>query len=467
MKNIQVLLITSIIVAISFVAQAQTNYELYSIENLKIYCPSTNNSSLFTIETIDNEQTLVKRNLTTGEVEKTYKVKLPTAQIAAMTVSASDKSIFIATNKESENGGIPLTDAIYSISLKKEKLEKLHTFTYKIKFTTQLISLDDYLLIKPYKSISYLLDLSSKKISPILEDKSYRMIFATAEHNGAIFAKLEDKEMMDMYFCDFSKKMKLTSIGKFQPDLVISSTEDKNKVPYFIIENDKYNWVSESYNANRYPSPVIMLADNKFIMNSYPKLNEYEYISIISLVADTYLIGYRTSKNSISVYNIKNPKTVKTPTVSDEDMVGIEALISSEISFEKQKIQSKALTEVFDANFYKIIFTEKETEDSNRTQEFIAYEKDNTYAELKEKEDLIFLINDNFVINKANAVIFQDALDALYPLDYFDNKAKTNYQKDNSWFFVRSDSFGEKKGFIIFINANGKVIGLKADAEIK
>jgi len=44
---------------------------------------------------------------------------------------------------------------------------------------------------------------------------------------------------------------------------------------------------------------------------------------------------------------------------------------------------------------------------------------------------------------------FQNALDALYPLDYFDNKVKTNYQKDNNWFFVRSDSFGEKKGFVI------------------
>ena len=272
---------------------------------------------------------------------------------------------------------------------------------------------------------------------------------------------------MDLYFCNFSKKMKLTPIGKYQPDLILSTTKDKNKVPYFIIENDKYNWVSKSYNANRYPSPVMMLADNKFIMDSYPKLNDYEYISIISLIADTYLIGYRTSKNSISVYNIKNPKTVKTPTVSDEDMLGIEALISSEILFEKQKIQSDALLKVFDARFFKIIFTEKETEESNRTQEFIAYEKDDTYAKLKEKEDLIFLINGDFVINEANAIIFQDALDALYPLDYFDNKAKTNYQKDNRWFFVRSESFGEKKGFIIFSNANGKIIGVKADAEIK
>jgi len=445
MKNIQILLITSIIIAVGFVAQAQTNYELYTIENLKIYCPSTDNNSLYTIETIDDAQTLIKRNLATGEIEKTYTVKLPDAQIAAMTVSANDNSIYFATNKESENERLPLTDAIYSISLKKENLQKLYAFNNKIKFITQLISLDDYLLIKPYKNISYLLNLSSKKLKPILEDESYRMIFATAEHNGAIFAKMEDKEMMDLYFCNFSKKMKLTPIGKYQPDLRISTDEEENKTPYFIIENKKYSWVSDSYNKNRYPSMVMMLADNKLIMDSYPKLNEYEYISIISLIADTYLIGYRTSKNSISIYNLKNPKTVKTPTVSDEDLAGIEALISSDISFEKQKIQDDALSKVFDANFYKIIFTKKETDDSNRTQEFIAYEKDDAYAELKEKEDLIFLINDNFIINEANAMTFQNALDALYPLDYFDNKVKTNYQKDNNWFFVRSDSFGEKK----------------------
>jgi len=55
----------------------------------------------------------------------------------------------------------------------------------------------------------------------------------------------------------------------------------------------------------------------------------------------------------------------------------------------------------------------------------------------------------------------------LYPLDYFDNKAKTNYKKENQWAFVRSESFGEKKGTILFINGNGKVIEIKSDVEIK
>ena len=467
MRNTQLLLAAFIVIASSFVAQSQTNYELYSIENIEVYCPSPDNKSLYTIETIDNVQTLFKKNLVSGEILETYKTKLPTSDIDAMAVTDDEKSMFFVTNKENENGRLPLSDAIYRVSLKNGKIEKLYTLTKDISFLTKLVVIDNSLLLGPYKGLSYLFNTSKLTNKPVLEDKNYRMIFAAPEQNGVIFVKMSDSEMMDMYFCDFSKKMKLTSIGKFQPDLRISTEEDENKVPYFIIENKKFDWVSDSYNKNRYPSMVMMLADNKLVMDSYPKLNEYEYISILSFIDDTYLIGGRGSKKSISVYNIKNPKLTKTPTVSAEDMAGIEAMLRGEISFEKQKIQSEALTKVFDAKFYKIIFTEKETEDSNRTQEFIAYEKEDTYAELKEKEDLIFLIKDGFVLNEVNAIIFQDALDTLFPLDYFDNKAKTNYQKDNSWFFVRSDSFGEKKGFIIFTNANGIIIGLKADAEIK
>ena len=261
--------------------------------------------------------------------------------------------------------------------------------------------------------------------------------------------------------------MKLTSIGKFQPDLRISTDEEENKIPYFIIENKKYEWVSGSYNKNRYPSMVMMLADNKLIMDNYPKLSNYEYISVISLISDKYLIGYRASKNIISVYNLLDPKLTKTPTVSKEDMAGIEALVSSEISFEKNKLLSDTLSQVFDARFYSIVFTEQETAESQRTQDFIAYEKDGPFTELKEKEDLIFLIKDGFVLNNATANLFQTALDVLYPLDYFDKKAETNYKDNNKWVFVRSESFGEKKGLVLFLNDKGKIIGLKADVEIE
>jgi hypothetical protein len=188
---------------------------------------------------------------------------------------------------------------------------------------------------------------------------------------------------------------------------------------------------------------------------------------MLSLIDDTYLIGDRPSKKIISVYNIKNPKLTKTPTVSDDDLAGIKAMLSSEISFEKQKIQSDVLPQIFDASFYTIIFTEQETSGGSRSQEFIAYAANGAYAELKEKEDLIFLIKEDFVINEANALLFQEALDVLYPLDYFDKKAKTNYKKDNKWIFVRSDSFGEKKGFVLFMNGSGKITGLKADTEIE
>ena len=467
MKKSRLLLIAFIVFVSSLVAQSQTNYEYYSIENLEIYCPSPDNRSLYTIEIINHLNVLLKRDLVSGEILETYKTKLPSGDIDAMAVTDDEKSIYFVTNKENENGRLPLSDAIYRVSLKNEKIEKLYTLTKDIYFLTKLVVIDNRLLLNPYKGLSYLFNTSKLTNKPVLEDENYRMIFAAPEQNGLVFVKMADSEMMDMYFCDLSKKMKLTLIGKFQPNLRISTEEDENEVPYFIIENKNFDWVSDSYNKNRYPSPVMMLADNKLVMDSYSKLNEYEYISMLSFIDDTYLIGGRGSKKSISVYNIKNPKLTKTPTVSAEDMTGIEALMSGEISFEKEKIQSDVLQQVFNAVFYTIVFTEQETAESSRTQTFIAYFANGVYAELKEKEDIIFLIKKDFVLNEENAIIFQDALDVLYPLDYFDKKVKTNYKKDNQWVFVRSESFGEKKGFVLFINGSSKIIGLKADVEIK
>ena len=467
MKKSRLILAAFIVLISSFVAQSQTNYELYSIEDIEIYCPSPDNKSLYTIEAIDHIQTLFKRDLISGEIIKTYKTELPSGDIDAMAVTDDEKSIFFVTNKDNKNGRLPLSDAIYRVSLKNGEIEKLYTLTKDINFLTKLVVFDNSLLLGPYKGLSYIFNTSKLTIKPVLEDENYRMIFAAPEQNGLIFVKMADHEMMDMYFCDFSKKKKLTSIGKFQPNLTISTEDDENKVPYFIIEDKKFDWVSDSYNKNRYPSMVMMLADNKLVMDSYSKLNEYEYISMLSLVDDAYLIGGRGSKKSISVYNIKNPKLTKTPTVSAGDMAGIKAMLSSDISFEKQKIQSDALAQVFDAKFYSIVFTEQETAESSRSQTFIAYAANDTYTELKEKEDLIFFIKKDFVLNEVNALIFQEALDVLYPPDFFDKKKKTNYKKGNQWIFVRSESFGEKKGFVLFMNGSGKIIGLKADMEIK
>jgi len=383
MNKLRILLISFIVVATSFVAQSQKNYELYSIENIEVYTPSLDNKSLFTIETINNVPTLFERDLVSGEILRTFKTKLPTSNIGNITVSNDGKTIYIVTNKDVENERLPLSDAIYSISLKNGKLKKLHTISNNLGFLTHLQVIDNNLILRPYKGISYIFNISKNSLKPILEDDNYRLVFASAEKNGAIFIKIEDSELLDLYFCDFAKKMKLSLIGKFQPSLVLSTEEDENKVPYFVVEDKKFDWIYESYNKNRYPSPVMKLADNKFVMDNYSKLNEYEYISLLSLIDNTYLIGDRASKNIVSVYNLKNPKTTKTPTVSEEDMIGIENLINSEISFENQIIESEALSTIFDANFYKITFTEKETKESSRTQEFLAYSEGSYISDKK------------------------------------------------------------------------------------
>ena len=203
MKNIQLIMAIAFVFAVSFMAQSQTNYDLYTIEYIDAYCPSADNNSLYTIETLNDVNTLIKRNVATGEIEKTYKTKLPSTDISAMAVSGDGENIYLITGKDVENSRLPFSDVVYSISLKNGNLKELLSLPDGIKFTTQLVVMGKSLLIKPYKSQSYLLNLSSNTLNPILEDETYRMIFAAPEQNGAVFAKMADSEMMDMYFLRF------------------------------------------------------------------------------------------------------------------------------------------------------------------------------------------------------------------------------------------------------------------------
>ncbi len=59
--------------------------------------------------------------------------------------------------------------------------------------------------------------------------------------------------------------------------------------------------------------------------------------------------------------------------------------------------------------------------------------------------------------NEQNASVFQDALNALYPPGTFDTKHIRYFRKDYSWCFVRGESFGEKKGFVVQLNENNAI----------
>lgn len=80
--------------------------------------------------------------------------------------------------------------------------------------------------------------------------------------------------------------------------------------------------------------------------------------------------------------------------------------------------------------------------------------------------DFVKLLKADFMLKSdADAHVFQDALDAIYPIDATFNKddinAKAIRHSGNQWTFVRGKFFDHFKGFIVTADNNGKVTSVK------
>lgn len=466
MKNFSIIIILSLLLSTFTMLQAQANYEQYSIENAKVYCPSPDEKSIYVVETIKKQPTIVKRDIATGEVIKQYKNELPKADFDAMTISNSEKTIYLASSQKVEGSQMPKLAQLYSAKLEKGTVKELLEDVPDFGFITNMVKMDEGLLIRPFRGSATILDTKKGIFTPIIEDKEYRLIFAAPEKNGAIFGKMDDEEkLVDLYFADFSKKMTLTKVGKYQPDLRVSTETGENEVPHFILE-DKNKWIDESYNKNRYPSMVMQLADNAEVMDYYANLNNSFEISTISVINNNWLIGNKYSRKSISVFNVKEPKLKKTPTVNAKDIAAIDKLLENRYTIGGKALDHEEMELIFSAKFFNLEVTTQE-EDYQSSSYYLAYNFGGEFKVLENKAGLLPLMNKDYTINEKSAVQFENVLDVLFPLGHFEKDDKENFRKGNQWIFVRDESFGEKSGIVVDFDANGKLTKIDEQSNIQ
>jgi len=466
MKKFSMIIILALLLSTFSILQAQRNYEQYTIENAKVYCPSPDGKSIYTIEKIKKQPTIVKRNLATGEVIKQFKNILPKADFDAMTISSSEKTIYFVTSKTIEGERSPKLEQIYSAKLKKGTVKELLIDVPDVGFVTNLVKMDQGILVRPFRSLPFLLNIKKGTLKPIIEDEEYRMIFPVQEKNGAIFGKMdEEEELVDVFFCDFSNKFKLSAAGKYQPNMRMSTETDEYEVPHFILD-DKNKWIDESYNKNRYPSMVMQVMDNTEVMESYNNLYNSSEISTISVIDNTWLIGNKYSSKSLVVFNIVKPKLEKTPTVTADEIVAIDKLMESRYTVGGKGLDDEEMNLIFSAKFFNLEITTQQGEYSYSSP-YLAYSFNGEYKVLENKAGLLSLMNKDYTINERSAVQFQNVLDVLFPLGHFEKDDKDNFRKENQWMFIRDESFGEKSGIVVDFDENGKVTKIEEQSNIQ
>ena len=147
--------------------------------------------------------------------------------------------------------------------------------------------------------------------------------------------------------------------------------------------------------------------------------------------------------------------------------------VFSTITVEKERLDPEALSRVFSAEFYKAVPTYHKDGGTSSCESYIFIVINGKISELEETTEtkpldrLYSLVRKDFTIkNESDALAFEKALDAIYPLDWsVEPEKKKHFLKDGKWYFIRGEFFDSQKGFIITLNQNSGISQITYDLE--
>jgi len=145
------------------------------------------------------------------------------------------------------------------------------------------------------------------------------------------------------------------------------------------------------------------------------------------------------------------------------------------IEIETTELESVALKKVFGATFYNVKVKIKKDGGSS-TSDMLLVKKDGNFVDIegtsttKKMPGLGSLIAKDFKLkSEADAKVFEEALDKLYPIRSFggDKETKAVKKTSSGWVFVRGKFFKSLKGFEVTTDAKGAVTAIKYNLELK
>jgi hypothetical protein len=138
----------------------------------------------------------------------------------------------------------------------------------------------------------------------------------------------------------------------------------------------------------------------------------------------------------------------------------LDDFLKSTVTSEKEKIVTDTLNRVIPCPVFKLKggFAE-ETGTSYCTESYFII-KDGKLIGFQ-KDNLMSVIRSTFTIKSAgDAKVFETFLDKIFPVSWTSVDKKEHFKKDNKWYFIRSDFFEFKSGFIVAIDQTGKILSI-------
>jgi hypothetical protein len=151
-----------------------------------------------------------------------------------------------------------------------------------------------------------------------------------------------------------------------------------------------------------------------------------------------------------------------------DDQAFFDKQTSKFIKLQPKRLTGGVLDKVFNAKVYQVNVVNS---DGGGSTAVVARTGDDITiisvpSSTADMPDFLKLLKADFTLKTdADAKVFQDALDVLYPIDTTFNKDDLNARavkhKGNQWIFIRGKFFDHFKGFIVTTDAGGKVTGVK------
>jgi hypothetical protein len=157
-----------------------------------------------------------------------------------------------------------------------------------------------------------------------------------------------------------------------------------------------------------------------------------------------------------------------------EDQATIQAEILKRFTVTTKQIDVPALEKVFDGIFIDARLIREDPGGARSTDDILLAKRggqiispENT-TRSQPMVKLLSLIKKDFRISDdADAKVFEEALDAIYPISTRrDNDEKVIRQDGKIWMFVRGNFMRTLQGFIVNTDAQGKITGLSYDLKI-
>lgn len=460
--------LTLLISIISCLAlSGQKNYALYSIDDVKPVCLTFDGRQMLGIEAVGEKSKLNLYRLDSGEIKAEYMLNLNPESIRLIISHTSKDLMYLITSKNGEEERKPYLDAIYSFDPIKNKLKKQYADKENRLCPSRVEMVNENLVLTRGFDASLLFDTEEGKLNLLTSNPDLRLFSIAPQQGGCIMVNIKEgaDDVNPLYLMNDQGNLS-EEVAQFDSRMVFSTNQSENRIPHLIIENPENKWVEDAYSANCFPISLFEIGTHTKWREVYASIGKEESISTLIAANETYMLA--ASKTKIYVYNHAQPQTDNPNIVSGEELESIKNYLNARIRYDKSKVNSTPVSIVMDASFYRIDITTKLDESSYTSDKFFAIEKNNEYSVLKDCNDLVGAISADYSLKSTeSALLFEEVLDVLYPVSTFDEKNKDRYQIDNTWIFVREESFGDLRGYEVTIDDSGSVQAIKQSNELE